>query len=554
MADESERTNDSENNQDSAEVLHLLQADRRDQISRFFRGPWVLVRSSEKPVNGWYVFGCLIRLDDKARFLQHVSWDFRRDDLQPRVECVSRGSGEQEVYYLKHGNDEGAEPLFHCRFHSNQWPASIEVAEEFRLFFNLHHDHSRNVLLHCDVNGSEEEVARIGTHSLEIKLAYLVRYLRAKQMHLGVQFDSHASSTLSLEQLGLKPDTQTDKSENYHFELSIRNWNQGDEFRSVSRLIGKLMLPCSGPIHWEDPYAAKHESYAEFIVGIDSDGKPIRQSCQPEKEARRTNSFLTPVFFKREVLQKYFGQPERYAVEDGGLCCGGLWSLRLDNDHPKYVIVWLGDLGYLSADEQAHWKAFNVVPDGTFSPTFYTRNIRAWFADPTMPDLVFKQLYPRVGEAWRERFGWPLWKEPHSGDEYVFNKLHVSLSDEQSEFDEQNVLLAKVLVDFLNEEELEKGAPSLPKDAKGGIIKLTAFLQANDMSGGEAHFKMLRGLQRIRSKGVHRKDEAYNDALNALGLKSLHRVDASRHVFQMAVDFLRWLQSVLIPSPPAELP
>jgi hypothetical protein len=162
-----------------------------------------------------------------------------------------------------------------------------------------------------------------------------------------------------------------------------------------------------------------------------------------------------------------------------------------------------------------------------------------------MPDLVFKQLYPRVSKAWTERFGWPLWKEPHQGDEYVFNKLHVSLSDEQSEFDEQNVLLAKVLVDFLNEEELEKGAPSLPKDAKGGIIKLTAFLQANDMSGGEAHFKMLRGLQRIRSKGVHRKDEAYNDALNALGLKSIHRVDASRHVFQMAVDFLRWLQSVL---------
>lgn len=269
-------------------------------------------------------------------------------------------------------------------------------------------------------------------------------------------------------------------------------------------MIGKLTLPCPGPREWEDPYAEKHESYAEFITGSDPEGKPIRQSCKAEEDGNRSPSFLTPVFFKRQVLQKYFNEPERYTVGDGRLSCGGLWSLRFDNDHPHHVGAWLGDLGYLSATEQAHWKGFDIIPDGTFSQTFFTRNIRAWFADPTMPDLMFKNLYPRINEAWRTRYGWPLWKTPHSQDEYIFNKLHVSLGDEQAEFDEQNVLLAKVLVDFLNEEELEKGAGELPKDAKG-IAKLAGFLQANSISDADQYLKFLRGLQLVRSKSVHRK-------------------------------------------------
>jgi hypothetical protein len=281
-----------------------------------------------------------------------------------------------------------------------------------------------------------------------------------------------------------------------------------------------------------------------FITAIDKEGNPTYQSSQQEKEGQRTNNFLTMVFFRRDVLPKYYNQPERYTVEDGRLACGGLWSMRLDNDQPKYVIAWLGDLGYLSGDEQGHWKAFNVAPDGTFSRTFITRNIRAFPADPESPDLVFKQRYPRVNAAWKARFGWPLWKDPHAGDEYVFKKIHVSLNDGQSEFDDQNLLLAKLVVDFLNENELEKGANDLPKEAKG-IAKLTGFVEANGLTGGKPHLQFLRNLQSIRSKGVHRKDERYTKALGALGVESLNRVDASRLIFQMAVELLQWLESAI---------
>lgn len=181
MATKSEPTA-SDDSHNGVEIARLLQAGRIEEMGRFFRGPWVVVRCSGAQSDGLFVFACLIPLTGKTTFLQHLGWDFRSDDLQPRVECVSHGSGEREVYYLQHGNERGAEALFHGRSHSNQWPVSIEVAEEFRLFFNLHHDRSREVLLHCDVNGTEEEVARIRENMLELKIAYLVRYLRAKQM------------------------------------------------------------------------------------------------------------------------------------------------------------------------------------------------------------------------------------------------------------------------------------------------------------------------------------------------------------------------------------
>lgn len=529
---------------EATEVDVLLQRDRLRSIERHFQGPWVTVRSSGKLSNAFNVFAFLIPLDGKPAFMKSVAWNFRGDDLHPQVECVTDGCDKQEVYYLRHGNTAGAEPIFHIRSHYNHWPTSLEVAEEFRLFFNLYHDSTRNLLLHCDVNGAEDEVARITATSIQIKLAYIVRYLRAKQMHLAVQFDSHASSTRSLDQLGISPAVETRCDENCHLELSVRDWDRDDEFRSVSGLMGKIVLSCPGPIEWEDPYEERRSSAINFIVGTDAAGNPVELPCKLEKGGERSADYLTPVFFKREVLLKYFNQPERFSVEDGYLHCGALWGLRLDNDHPKFITVWLGDLAHLDAHEQGHWRAFNVPPEGAFSETFRARNLMGQFADPTMADLVFKQLYPQVNEDWRKRFGWLLWKEPHVGDQYVFRKVHISVTDEQSEFDEQNVLLAKLLVDFLNEEELAKSAVGLVADAKG-IAKLNGFFRAQNMTGFEVHIKTLNTLQRIRSTGIHRKGSQYEKSMTDMGLKDLHLVDASRRVFEIVVEFLRWAKSSL---------
>ncbi|MHB8659781.1 MAG: site-specific integrase [Solirubrobacteraceae bacterium] len=56
----------------------------------------------------------------------------------------------------------------------------------------------------------------------------------------------------------------------------------------------------------------------------------------------------TPVFFRKDAVRKYYGD-DFYKIEDGYLRCAGIWGLRLDNDLPDHVMVYLGDLGVASA-------------------------------------------------------------------------------------------------------------------------------------------------------------------------------------------------------------
>jgi len=65
------------------------------------------------------------------------------------------------------------------------------------------------------------------------------------------------------------------------------------------------------------------------------------------------------------------------------------------------------------------------------------------------------------------------------------------------------------------------------------------------MTGGDTHVQFLRDLQRIRSKGVHRKTGEYEQALEKLGIAAMHRVDGSHRLFEEAVNFLRWLEDQL---------
>ena len=106
--------------------------------------------------------------------------------------------------------------------------------------------------------------------------------------------------------------------------------------------------------------------------------------------------FVTPVFFSKEVLRKYYDDPDIFSIEDGHLRCGGLWGLQIDNHHKDHVIVLLGDLGYLSHDEQLYWRHFNVSPTGTFSKTIFKRYFLTEFAEPEIADLLFASKFKQV--------------------------------------------------------------------------------------------------------------------------------------------------------------
>jgi hypothetical protein len=530
------------NSPDDQEIERLLQGNRIAVVEDPTRRSFVCVYSSGDSRDGFHCYSFLLPINRQQDFLGHVAWDLRPDNFSPRVECEEQavdGERRRKVYYLPHGNEYGAEALVHTRYYWKNYPPEIEIAEEFRLFWNLFHDRSRGLLLHCDNGGTEHEVVRIKESYVEIQLRFLVDFLRAKQMHLGLQWEGNYWSRRSLEELGMKSGEQENTGALFRRLLILASNQKIENYQSVSRLLGKAIIPCPGDVEYRDPFEGDDVPRPEFIVGQDSLGQPITDVWD---ETRQTENALTPVFFKRAVLGRYFAEPETYEVGDGRLRCPGFWDLRMDNDHPKHVIVWLKDLWQgLPLAEREHWRRYNIVPDGSCSRTFYTRNLRAWPADPEMPNLRLKQLYPIANKKWRAQYGWSLWREPHSEDRYVFSQLHVCLDENQTEFDQQNALLAKLLVDLLDEENIVARLKDQEIPA-GGINRLELLLTSEGVSDARGIVNPLRTVQSLRSAGAaHAKGTRYAEAMERTGLQGRPLIEASMALFHGAVAFVEGL-------------
>ena len=196
-------------------------------------------------------------------------------------------------------------------------------------------------------------------------------------------------------------------------------------------------------------------------------------------------------------MDKYYQQPSKYSVEDSLLHCGRLWVMAIDNQHDDKVCVWLGDLGHdLPYQERLHWRAHNIPPSGSMSETFYKRQILALHVDSDRPDLLFKERYDELIEAWKEHLGWQLLQLLHSGDQHHLDSLRIPAADKQRDFDELVLSLAKILVDSLHVKRLN----SLLSDAQregvgeGSIARLEAVLASRNIEGAAEHTAFLRNL------------------------------------------------------------
>ena len=320
--------------------------------------------------------------------------------------------------------------------------------------------------------------------------------------------------------------------------------------KTFSRLLGKVILP---PPPQEEagvwPFSDRSDRDVYFIVDTDSNGDSIESTSNPDQLRNYFGAnpdayhFLTPVFFRRVVLDKYFAEPDRYRVADGLLSCLSLWSCKIDNDLDSHVVMFLGNLGHLPYEERLHWRQFNVQPEAGVSETQYRRGFLAEFADAKAPDLVFRRDYERFVESWTREHGWPLFLPLTTGDQHLLATIRVPATDSQNEFDEQIMCLAKLLVDSLNERELADQLDGSRDDLKG-IAKLSAFLDQTGCPDTSSIVEFLRDLQTLRSTGsAHRKGRSYARILKKLGGESVAKGEMCRRLLSGAIAALSALRS-----------
>jgi hypothetical protein len=465
--------------------------------------------------------------------LSTESWGHNSPDrLGPGCTKYNDGS----IQYHRFGNDEGYEAIVIYREFHGIKPSYLDISEEFKLFHNLYYDKKNEKYFKVRDDGTEIEVIRQSEDRISIRAVEIKQFLAIKEMHLALLFDLYRKFPKPVTDFNL-PET-SGKANGSDFTYL---YTMGDAMfkknGSVVRVLGKLVIKGYSK---EDsdfwPYNDTEEdepTYMEFVYDIDEKGREIGLPCKPYGDR-----YLTPIYFRPEVLNKYYDNPTKYSVEDGLLRCGALWSVQLDNDSSQYVCVFLGDIGRdIPLREHGYWRSFNIPPAGPMSETAFRRSFMAEFASPQRKDLLFKQELAIFNQAWRERHQWDFFKPLSEADQHCLTSLRIPATDEQNEFDTQVMYLTKLIVDSLNEAEIARETTTAP-DQKG-ISKLEEYLKTKGVPDYSKSIEFLRNLQSLRSTGAaHRKGSNYEKAAKKLGLDDLDLRVVYQDLLSRAIEFL----------------
>jgi len=432
------------------------------------------------------------------------------------------------------------------------WVSKFEIIQDFILFYNLYWDKKDKTYKAISNMGNVFEVIKIreesddnGEHDtvIEINKHFLRNYLAIKNKFLIRQHDHKRYTFESLQSL-IKKDEERIKYSNdfYNYEVVLREC-PCTLYTSFSLLRGMdVVLPYKKKhalLEWEE------DNFSSFKVGVNDDGKPIKKTCNRNKLG---NEFLTSVFFKREVLQKYYNS-EIYTVNSYSVNCSGLWVLPIDTTERDLIHVWLGDLGDIPPDEQKYWEGFNIIPEGTITKSRFERDILAQFSDSTDKMAVFWSTFNEFQKWFENNYGIKLFMELKNEDKYIYNNLRIPLNESRPEFDAQIGNLAKLLPDSIDIKSLEK---LILKDAEkeeieefiGKKIRLLKFFF--DKKQIDSKFvAVLDLIQNVRSACVvHRRGKNCHKLLKKHNLIEItNKKIFERFILDLVISFQKIMKS-----------
>ena len=465
---------------------------------------------------------------------------------EPGFTRYGLGSDDDTVY-CRFNNKYGMEPFVIERsFDGLGKRNEIEIVEEFRLLNNLYFDRTKNEYIDL-VN--DTTVVKIDGDFVTVHRKYLKRYLAVKEMVLLIHIDSRYFSDVVDPGIGTGGYTEKAKDKIYSFYIGLASGTQQQTFSMIyakTAIRGCAISDCG---YW--PYDEDNREYENYIIGVDEDGDEITFTSDPSKLANYYGKnpdaphYLTPIFFRREVLQKYYSNPDRYTVEAGIVRCGTRWSLYVDNESPDYVSAYLGDLGQNLPDinEQKHWKTYNIAIDGKLSKSKYERDFLNIPSASSSPIFRFQHKYEEINKAFAEKAGWPLFLPMHDDDKYTLSGLRIPLLNSQPEFDQQVLALVKVMIDSLNEKQIESKLPPSEEKIAGSISKLEKLFEAQGLSDYANIIKFLRNVQELRSTSTaHKKGRNYDKISKVFSIGEAPYADVFAGIINQAIVYLEYVK------------
>lgn len=533
------------NHDEAVDVLR--QADERTTSQTNGSGPWTVVYDSwhdSGDRNGGR-FAAFAAPGYRDRAMQSGSWDMSVGGGFPGF-SQHHEDGEWVSTYHRNVDGPDLEPLVLVQEMHGVVPDAYLISEEFRLLMHLWEDKATGNYYSVGDDGSKELAIEFTGRQIRVRTPLLRRYQAARQLDLLLFSDTRVFADTDE-----KPEAFQELNEEDHVEKdSVVFMGVGDiglgRNQVFSRLLVKRVLP---PPPQEQsgiwPWDRDDEEYPEFIIDEDENGRPVKFTCEEDKLANYFGKnpdaphYLTPVFFKPEVLKRYYDDPSLYSVSDGRLSCGHLWGVQIDNGNPAAVMVFLGDIGRdIPSSHRDHWRAYNIPPVSKMSESTFRRSFLAQFAETENPEHLFKNAYLAIQRAWIENWGWGLYREAEGSDAELIQRVRIPLNNTDTEFEAQLLSLAKLLVDLLNESAIAKGLPPI-KDEKG-ISKLKRFLEARGYEHVDRDIGLLRRIQSLRSRIAAHTSGSSGQAFLAEELDGLSKPDfvekLMREATQMFTD------------------
>lgn len=527
------------------EIDSLLQVQLRSHIEDSLgKEDWIILSDSNPDGDGIpNHYSALAPNSAIKELFKKESWDISKGSGFPS-EFAYYDNGQEITEYQRYGNKIGLEPIIFIRAFTGVTPPNLELSEEFRYFHNLYYDIKNKNFVHIDNEGNKEVVAIIKGYKAKVRKLYLYQFMAKRNLNLVLYVNCFKDSKYSLAQLELNETREEIKKDNLFYRFFLDEWSESKGNKSMSGILGKKIIP---PPSITDVYPEINREYETFIIGKDDYGVPVNYTCDPiildNNDHMKVKPFwLTPVHFRKDVLRKYYADPDKYQV--GAQFVKNKirgWSLQADSEHEDRVIVFLGYLGRdLPCEEQKHWKSYNISPEGGLSRQARSISVHGIWTESEMPDFRFKAKYDRVNNKWESVKGWPIYKSLRDDDKYKFEALHIPLSENQDEFEDQVENLAIVLVDSLNEEGIKK---NIQRNCTGlkGIQKLEAYFQENNFSGFENHISFLRQIMNLRTGTTHRKGVKYDSAYKCLKIEDLGYTKGFVSIINKAINYLQFL-------------
>lgn len=327
---------------------------------RFISGGWITVyrghHEGEKVDSGIYCL--LVKPDYLDKYMENGNWGIHLGSEGHPSIITHFKDGVSVTEYFRFA-EVGMEPFVFPRWFSHVKERYVDVSQEFVNYFKLYEKAtSKQVRSYyfIDDSGDEEEAISVSDREVRIKLKFMVEYLAVRKIHLSLCFDFMVITDQACAGEAFVPKDEDFVGETFNYNHLMRVVPSLDNGNFQSWIIGKTLLKYDPAKSLCFHFEVKNEANESFIIGYNDDGSEKLVACHSEDY-----KFFTPIYFRKEVLNKYYDNPQKYQV-DGFHITSSFISLKMDNNHNDYVMVFLNELKTLPLREQLHWKHHNIAP------------------------------------------------------------------------------------------------------------------------------------------------------------------------------------------------